>query len=76
MSTSKAIGRRDGDYIELQNQWAKVYVTYQADGPPATQAHYRVHGEPECSRQHFQSVTAAMAEALRVLALYQVGRAD
>lgn len=72
MTARAAIGRQDGDYIELHNQWAKVCITFidEYGGRP----YYSVTGEPECSPQDFWSVTTALKEAWRVLALYQGGR--
>lgn len=69
-----AIGPRDADFVVIENQWARVYVANVEN--EAGRMVYTVSGEPECSRQDFQSITSAIAEAVRVLALYQDGRAD
>lgn len=69
-----AIGMRDGDYITLENQWARVNVTREVND--RGHATWRVDGEAECAKTVFTSCAAALEHAAEVLGLYARGRAD
>jgi hypothetical protein len=72
-----AIGPRDGDYLKLENQWARVAITLD-----------RAAGQPDCyivtgdilefrnTRKEFRTVCEAIHYAMRSLALFQEGRAS
>lgn len=65
-----AMGHQEGDYIELHNQWAKVFVTREG-------GRFRVTGDlPILLRtdsRAFNTLTAAMIYAFKSLAEYQKG---
>lgn len=71
MQTTKdlkaAIGPRDGDYLNLRNAWAQVWIEND-DG------RYIVRGD--CVRATFDTLGEALTHALQALARYQQGRAD
>jgi hypothetical protein len=72
-----AIGNRDGDYLTLENQWARVHVTREeVDTTPKPSVQYFVTGESECARTGFTSLGAAVEHAAKVLKLYTDGRCD
>lgn len=76
-----AIGPKDGDYIELANQWARVVITVWADDSdrPASPTLYVVTGDTldfRLSRVEFCTMGAAITYAMRSLAVYQEGRAS
>lgn len=69
-----AMGRRDGDIIELSNQWAKVIIERRCgdNGPLA----FAVSGDLADTRESeksFTSLPKAMAYALASLAAYEQG---
>ncbi len=71
---ASAAGPRDGDSIELRNQWAKVTINHDA-----TSRAWIVTGDLADLRARqmaFGEAHAALSYALRSLAEYQYGRAD
>jgi hypothetical protein len=74
-----AIGPRDGDTLELRNQWARVAITVQIDDSQRTApAEYVVTGDLYDLRevaQTFRTMGAAITYAMKSLAIYQEGRA-
>lgn len=68
-----AMGRTEGDYLELSNQWARVFVTRETVGRLAT---FVVSGDIIDPRKHeitFHSLSKAMAYAVRSLGEYRRG---
>ena len=68
-----AIGQKDGDYLVLENKWARVIIT--RDSP----TEYVVTGDMPVWRKDaltFRTVGAAITEAMKGLALYSAGRAS
>lgn len=64
MKTASAIGPREGDYLKLENQWARVAITRDED-------YYVVAGD--AVRKAFKTADAALAYAVASLAEYQEG---
>lgn len=70
-----AMGRRDGDIIELSNQWAKVIIERRCCGDSGPLA-FVVSGDLADTRESeksFTSLPKAMAYALASLAAYEQG---
>lgn len=69
---TRAIGNKDGDYLELSNQWAKVFVTKQTDPRmwTVTGDILDVCGPPTRS---FRTLSKAMNYAVESLAAYRDG---
>lgn len=73
--TASAIGKRPGDYLQLDNQWARVTIT-RADTDDADH-NWIVSGHVKDMRAHsvgFDTAHDALAYALESLALYEQGR--
>lgn len=71
------MGSNDGDYIKLENQWARVTITREHNGNGMPEfvltgdlQHFRDH------RRMFTTMRGAMAYAMESLAMYQRGRAS
>lgn len=64
-----AMGAKDGDYIELHNQWAKVIIE-KREGKFVVSGDIKALREAELS---FTTSTAAMAYALDSLTEYEKG---
>jgi hypothetical protein len=62
-----AIGQRDGDYLELANQWEHIIITRDSG------TEYVVTGSDKA--ETFRTVGAAITCAMKRLAMYQDGRA-
>jgi hypothetical protein len=69
-----ASGTRDGDYIELSNQWAKVVITY--DAPSGLWVVSGDLADTRARAKNFALQNNALTYALLSLAAYQSGRAD
>jgi hypothetical protein len=70
-----AIGPKDGDSLELRNQWARVTITYSRDMPPR----YVVTGDLydlRAREKDFPTMRRALDYAMESLAVYQEGRAS
>lgn len=75
-----AMGKQDGDYIELHNQWARVTVSRDRVWNPKTGGSagwvYTVSGDIADFRariKEFKTSAKALAYAFESLALYQKG---
>jgi hypothetical protein len=69
-----AIGPRDGDSLELRNQWARVTITLSLDMP----RRYIVTGDRTTYgtiEMEFPTLRRALDYAMESLAIYQEGRA-
>lgn len=90
ITLQQSIGGRDGDYIELANQWAKVRITYELEAIAAHtpveiayQPGYIVTGDTVSVRgamdrndRTFPTALEAFRCAFESLQAYQQGRAD
>lgn len=75
----RAIGPKDGDTLELKNQWARVVITVYADDSdrPTQRPLYIVSGDlldARLTRLECPTMGAAMSYAVQSLAVYQEGR--
>lgn len=70
-----AIGREEGDYIEISNQWCKVKVTrHEGDWVVTEQlAHPRATEDPRATEKRFASLSKAMGYAVHSLGKYRRG---
>lgn len=75
--TASATGTQPGDYLQLENQWARITIT-RADADDADH-NWIVSGDIKDTRARsagFTGASEALAYALESLALFQHGRAD
>lgn len=75
----QACGTRNGDYLLLENQWARVTVTRDTGDVGGFERPWHVRGDLKESRTSvmpFKTWRQAMAYALESLKLYQQGRAS
>jgi hypothetical protein len=72
-----AIGPRDGDYLKLENQWARITIEVDSDCCSHTGTSYVVTGDLIATRKRFEAfptMGAAITYAMKCLALHEAGR--
>jgi hypothetical protein len=77
--TLRACGPRNGDYLSLANQWARVVITKDTTDQGGHELPYSVAGDIRDVRlvkKFFKTWRAAMAYAFDSLSLFEQGRAD
>jgi hypothetical protein len=69
-----ATGNRSGDYLTLENTWARVHITRDTDSP--TGPAWVLTGDVRVGPRTFSRMSDALTHALDSLALYEEGRCD
>lgn len=73
----EAMGKRDGDYIKLHNQWAKVVISREHKGEKLNEGiDWIVSGDlkdPRANEKYCKTLAEATAYALESLAEYERG---
>ncbi len=75
---ASACGPRNGDYLKLENQWARVTITLDTTDIGGTAQPYIVSGDIAVRFRcvTFRTWREALDYAFRCLARYQEGRAS
>lgn len=70
-----ATGNRDGDYLELGNQWSDIRI-YRYDESLGGSGHYFWVGGSEGDDSTWETMAEALERALSILTQYENGRLD